>query len=342
MIGFYPKGKRAKLNCQLSCQKFSINTALQVKISVIVLMIALSPVAFGQTQELCFTFDDLPVVALRDKQYSYRKAVTEKLTATLKQYQIPAIGFVNARKLSIAGSMDSMEISLLRFWFDSGLELGNHSYSHYDYNRVSFRDYSEDILRGEPVLKDLAAEYGRTLRYFRHPFLHRGDSKEKADSLEQFLKIHGYREAPVTIDNAEYIFNAAYDSARAANDTLLMQKIGVEYITYMEQKLLWFEGQSQKLFGYNMRQILLLHANALNAEYLGDLIKMIQRHDYRFVNIDRALEDQAYQTPDRMYKPYGISWLDRWALTAGHKGDFFRGEPRTPDYILKLSGFEHE
>jgi len=298
--------------------------------------------ALSQTKEICLTFDDMPVVGLRQKDISLQRPIIDKLTGTLNHYSIPAIGFVNACRFYSNGQMDSQKIDLVNRWLDAGLEIGNHTFSHIDYNKVSCREFTADLLIGEPLIKKLAAEHGKSIRYLRHPFLHRGNTKEKVDSLVTFLAEHGYREAPVTIDNTDYLFNAAYDSAIAKKDSALMKTIGADYVAYQEKKLVYFENQSQKLFGYNMRQIFLLHANAINADYVDELAEMINQHDYRFVTIDRVLEDKAYLTPDTFYKTFGISWLDRWALTAGKKGEFFRDEPRTPEFILNLAGVDSE
>jgi len=306
------------------------------------ILLTILGIAFGQTKEICLTFDDMPVVGLRQTDIHSQRLIIDKLTGTINRYSIPAIGFVNAGRAYQNGVPDSQKVDLVNRWLNAGLEIGNHTWSHIDYNKVSCREYTTDIMKGESLIKELAKNHSKSLRYFRHPFLHRGNTKEKVDSLATFLAAHGYREAPVTIDNADYIFNAAYDSAIAGKDTNLMKTIGAEYIAYMEKKLVYFENQSQKLFGYNIQQIFLMHANAINADYLDELAEMILRHGYRFVNIDRALEDKAYLTPDTMYKTFGISWLDRWALTAGKRGEFFKDEPRTPEYILKLTNFDSE
>jgi hypothetical protein len=135
---------------------------------------------------------------------------------------------------------------------------------------------------------------------------------------------------------------AAYDSAISKKDSVLMKAIGRDYVAYQERKLVYFENQSQKLFGYNIRQVFLLHANAINADYIDQLAEMIKRHNYRFVSLDWALEDLAYLSPDTYNKTGGISWLDRWALSTGRKGEFFKDEPRTPEYILHLAGVDSE
>ncbi|NUO83123.1 polysaccharide deacetylase, partial [candidate division KSB1 bacterium] len=38
----------------------------------------------------------------------------------------------------------------------------------------------------------------------------------------------------------------------------------------------------------------------------------------------------------------GISWLQRWAMAQGKTGEFFKGEPRTPEFGLKAAGIDAE
>jgi hypothetical protein len=117
----------------------------------------------------------------------------------------------------------------------------------------------------------------------------------------------------------------------------LMKKIGSDYIIYMEEKLHYFEKQAEHLFGRDIHHILLMHASLLNADYLDALAKMYIKNNYDFVTIDKALEDDAYKTPVIVYGKWGISWIDRWALSQGKRGDFFKGDPVTPEYIKKLA-----
>src|SRR5205085_11641924 len=87
------------------------------------------------------------------------------------------------------------------------------------------------------------------------------------------------------------------------------------YVDYMTEALTRSERQSNALFGREIPQILLLHANVLNADHFGEIARMLQARGYRFVPIERAMEDPAYRTPDRYYGPDGLSWLGRWART---------------------------
>lgn len=302
------------------------------------IILASASVTFGQKKKVCFSLDDLPLVNYGISDSSYQQSLTNKIIASLNKNKIPAIGFVNEMKLyDKNNSAISWQIKLLNQWVDNGLELGNHTYSHPDYNTLSFEAFSRDILKGELFTREILNRKGLTLTYFRHPFLHMGNSKEKNDSLNNFLSDHDYTIAPVTIDNEDYLFALAYKRAKDNENFALMKKIGSDYIDYMERKLKYFERQAYLLFGRQINQILLLHANLLNGDYLDSLAKMFLKNNYEFVTMEEALKDNAYQTSITVYGKWGISWIDRWALSQGKKGDFFKGEPATPDYIKKLS-----
>ena len=121
-----------------------------------------------------------------------------------------------------------------------------------------------------------------------------------------------------------------------------MQLIATSYLEYMQKKIDYYESMSIKLFNRNIKQILLIHANALNADNLDALAMMYERKNYEFISLSDALKDEAYLTKNTVYGRWGISWLDRWAMSMGKKGDFFEDDPSTPDYIMKLAKITHE
>jgi peptidoglycan/xylan/chitin deacetylase (PgdA/CDA1 family) len=314
---------------------------LEKAFSLAIILVALVFTSVGQTRrQIAITIDDLPVVSTRT-DLKTRQNITRKLLAHIKRERVPAIGFVNENKLYKDGKLDEQQVALLRSWLKAGLELGNHTYSHRSLNTISLEDYEADLLRGEAVTKRLLDERNRPLRYFRHPFLQTGRTMEKKERFATFLADHGYKIAPVSIDNADYIFSRAYDNAFDKHDKEMMKKVGSAYVPYMEAKLEYWERQSMKLFGREIGQILLIHANFINSDHLADLIKMFRRRGYDIVALDTVLKDDAYRLPDEYVGPAGISWLHRWALKQGR--DFvIPDEPKVPDFVLKFSGFDSE
>ncbi len=52
-------------------------------------------------------------------------------------------------------------------------------------------------------------------------------------------------------------------------------------------------------------------------------------------------EDDACASPGRYTGPGGITWLHRWALTQGKRGDFFQGEPEVDEFVNALYQVKH-
>jgi peptidoglycan/xylan/chitin deacetylase (PgdA/CDA1 family) len=292
-------------------------------------------------RSVAITLDDLPVVSTR-KDLATRQAITRKLLDHIRDFHIPAIGFVNEGKLyNDAGVRDEAQVDLLRSWIAAGLELGNHSYSHKSLNQFPLVDYEADLLKGEPITRELLEQHGLKLRYFRHPFLHTGRSLEIRDEFNVFLKDHGYRVAPVTFDNGDWIFARAYDNAIDSKNEKLRRQIAAAYIPYLNTKVDYWERQSVAVLGYEMKQIFLLHANSINAEMLGEIAKMLQHRHYKFISIDEALTDPAWNSPDTFIGAGGISWIHRWALTKGRQY-LLPNEPNVPEFVMKAAGVDSE
>ncbi len=299
---------------------------------VVALLAALAPAAAGPQRRLAVTFDDLPVVSLIHTPERWQ-SITRDLLDAVSRHRVPAIGFVNEGKLRHDGSLDPARVALLQRWIDAGLELGNHTSSHLDLHHVSLAEYEQDILTGETTIRKLLAGAGRSPRYFRHPYLHTGRDEKTRHALDSFLTGHGYRVAPVTIDNYDYVFAAAYDRAELAGDAAKRGKIESAYLEYMQRVVSYYESQSVALFDREIPQVLLLHASSLNASTFDRLAGMLEGRGYAFVPLDTALEDEAYASRNDYYGPAGITWLHRWALTRGERGAFFAGEPEVPGWI---------
>ncbi len=240
---------------------------------------------------------------------------------------------MNEAKLYQDGTLVPRRVATLQAWVDAGLELGNHTFSHPNMNVTPLADFQAEVIAGEEITRPMLAEAGTEPRYFRHPFLRTGASLEDRHAFEAFLAEHGYRVAPVTIDNQEWIYARAYDHALARDDRALADRIGADYVVYMDSITGYYEAQSRALLGYELPQIMLLHANQLNADVMDALLAALENRGYDFVSLEEALEDPAYESEDEWVGDVGITWLHRWALTQGKRGDFFAGEPGVPDFV---------
>ncbi len=188
----------------------------------------------------------------------------------------------------------------------------------------------------------MLAARGRKPQWFRHPFLHAGRDAKTRAHLADFLDKHGYRVAPVTIDNSEWIFASAYLKLLERQDDERAARLRAEYVDYMGAKFAYFEDQSQALLGRQPAQILLLHANVLNADALPELLEKIGERGYEFISLDEAMKDSAYALEDGYFGPAGITWLHRWALSQKKPASFYAGEPKVSQEVLDIAGIESE
>jgi len=98
----------------------------------------------------------------------------------------------------------------------------------------------------------------------------------------------------------------------------------------METVVDFFEQRTLEVVGHEIPQILLMHANRLNADLGGDLLTMLKRRGYRFITLDQALKDPAYQLPENYAGTNGISWIHRWSMTKGMPD---KSEPAEPKWL---------
>ena len=167
----------------------------------------------AQTKEVAITIDDLPLNGPQFEAGRLRM-MTDKILAAINNHQIPVVGFVNESLLQVPGETDA-RVAILKAWADGGVELGNHTFSHLGFKDASLNEYQDDFLRGEVVTRRLLKQKGQKVRYFRHPFLQLGPTRELEQSFESFIAERGYKIAPVTVDVMDWMILSAYANARA-------------------------------------------------------------------------------------------------------------------------------
>jgi len=282
-------------------------------------------------RQVAITIDDLPAGNAAFMDAASITDLTSRLLATLRAEKVPAVGFVSEKKLYSWGEVDE-RIKALAMWLDSGLELGNHTFAHTSLNQAGLKAFEEDVIQGETVTRLLLAQHKMKLRYFRHPFLDVGLDLATRREAEAFLSERGYRVAPVTVDAWDWMYARVYEDARKRGHTALQQQLLSSYLSYSDTMFGYAEQLSKELAGYEVKQILLLHANELEVDHLKELVELIRKRGYRFISLEDALSDQAYSMPDT-YVGEGTDWLDHWAVTRGKPA---QGHPVFPQWVIDL------
>ena len=286
----------------------------------------------ARAEDVALTFDDLPQLALTDDA-AYGKTLTDRLLAGLKRNHLPAIGFVVGSKLDDDDDEEhAARVALLEAWLKAGRPLGNHTYDHSSLNRTPLADYIADAQKDDDILRPLLARRHETPRWFRHPYLETGATAEAVNGFGAWLKAHGYRVAPVTIENSDWMFAYPYDEAVMKGDAASARRIRLEYLDYTAKCIVWYRAAALDLLGRRPALVFLLHASRLNADTIDDLARVIRHNGLEPVSLERAMRDPAYAFPDAP-DTQGEEWLSRWAQRLHRRLPFNVFPDAPPDIV---------
>jgi peptidoglycan/xylan/chitin deacetylase (PgdA/CDA1 family) len=281
-------------------------TRRQMLASSAAVMAALSlpRLAFAQepakTRKIAITIDDGPATGAGRNLEAFQR-ISNALRESFAAEKVPVIMFINERQLHVDGQRDA-RVDVLHKWLDAGFDLGNHTYSHPRLGNMEVWQFTDDILKGEVILRPLLESRGKKLVWFRYPFLATG-SGDTAKAIEDFLARRRYKIAPVSADYHDYSFSGAYlrhvrSGAKQAEEHF------ATVLKALDEAFTRAETRSIEVLGYELPQTLLIHCNEMNALTLRTTIQRIRDRGYTFVSLDEAMQDPAYNLPE--IRPGGL------------------------------------
>jgi peptidoglycan/xylan/chitin deacetylase (PgdA/CDA1 family) len=234
---------------------------------------------------------------------------SQSILDTLQASSIKAALFVIGR------NVDSDEgKQLLSPWDKAGHLIGNHSYSHRNYNasETTVKDYEDDILRAEALLK----EFPRFRKYFRFPMLKEGDTAVKRDEMRSFLAQHGYRVGHVSIDNSDWAIDQRLTARLKKDPNADLKPYRDFYLDHMWARSLYYDNLARSVLGRPVKHTVLVHFNLLNGLFLNDLLSMYKANGWRPVDAEEAFTDPVFSAKPKVL-PAGESIV--WSI-AKEKG----------------------
>ena len=217
----------------------------------------------------------------------------------IKSSEIPATGFIIAREVT------SQNLPMLQKFHDAGLSLGNHTLSHANLNKMQTDAYIQDIDTADKILSPVLTEP----KYFRYPYLAMGVGDKKQKVLH-YLSSKNYQIAPISIDSKDFIFNQLLLSVPEKQRRNFLTALKVSYLDFIWQQTLKAEEASHNT---SQAQILLIHANLLNAYVLPDIINLYKQNGFTFISLEAALktDDNTKQLAQKQkIKPKKIARLE--------------------------------
>lgn len=248
-------------------------------------------------RKVAVTIDDLPMADFDNHaDDDARLAAVQAICKAFSDRKVPVTGFVNMVN-------HERQPALLEAWRDCGLQLGNHTWSHKNADRVELDAYLEDLRKGDAALKTFLGKDDPL--YFRFPYLRRGKTRARHEAIQAQLAELESTAVPVTIDTYDWLYNSELLKAEDADAETEMRR---SWMWNMQERTLEAERVGEELFGHEPPQILLIHANTINGEALPHYFDWLESRGYTFVSVQDALADPAYAEPDRSLSPSGDAW----------------------------------
>ncbi|MEQ8241653.1 MAG: polysaccharide deacetylase family protein [Cyclobacteriaceae bacterium] len=296
---------------------------LTLKYILIATLTILSEWAVSQ-KKVAITIDDVPnsTLFMRD---NYQSVLLEKLDSL----HVPISIFINENLIYKTDAL-AENFSLLNDWAKKDyITLGNHSMNHARYSKTDFDSFTDEIMTGEAITRQLARKYDKPLKYFRFPYNDLGQDAVQHRQIKHFLAEKNYIIAPFTIESADWMYNAVYKHYLQNNDFTQAKAIGNLYLTKTLEAFDFFEGLSKDTYKRDINHIYLCHDNRLNADMLPQLILELKNRGYEIISLEEALTDTVYQQKDLYEEKWGISWMYRWMETQDERYRYMKEEPST-------------
>jgi UDP-N-acetylglucosamine:LPS N-acetylglucosamine transferase/peptidoglycan/xylan/chitin deacetylase (PgdA/CDA1 family) len=263
--------------------------------------------------DMAITVDDLPTGTGAFPGDS-RRETNQKMIDVFKGHGIKDVyGFVNSANLD--GWTDAQDI--LKDWRAAGFALGNHTDGHIGLTESSAKEYIADIERADRYLAGLGISESER-RIFRYPMLQEGNTIEKRRDVLKYLQRNGYKVAPVTVDAMDYDVNHLYLHEKERRNSAGQNKAILNGIKNARANLNQTRDLSKRLFGREIRHILLLHLANVNAEMLDRLLGAYEAKGARFVSLNDALKDPVYKIDHGQAAPEMASFVQELAYATGY------------------------
>jgi len=284
------------------------------------------------TIRVAITFDDLPAHGPLLPHQTIVD-VHRQILDTLAAHRVPSVyGFINgspAERIS-----DGRRV--LEQWRDAGHPLGNHTWAHDDVGEVGAAAFVQGIDRNDVLLAELMGDDDsarRSRRVFRYPFLRQGRDRAMLDEVRAHLERNAYRLGEVTIDFGDWAYNAPFVRCSAAAAPEAIQALRWNYVHRGVEFLLWSEAAARAIYGRSIPHVLLLHTGTFDAVVLDEFLGAYEQEGVRWITLDEALADTAYQEDVRVPSRFGGTLIEQ---------RIERDHPATPPYHIQSNGLlEH-
>jgi peptidoglycan/xylan/chitin deacetylase (PgdA/CDA1 family) len=310
-----------KMNRLFSAARLN-NFCNQLLLFLTALLLLLPPIS--QAKSIALSFDDGldPINQLESS--SWNSSILEALSNA----QIKTILFAAGKIVdSPAG------LSLINKWGKAGHTIANHTYSHLNFGseQTTLAQFISDTEKNEKLLKNMPG----WKKLFRFPYLKEGETIAKRDGFRSWLTNHGYKSGAVSIDASDWYYNERYLMWRKSHPDEDLSPFRTAYLNHLWNRTIYYDSLSvsEQVLNRSVKLVILLHTNAINAEFLPDIIAMYRSKGWDIISPEEAYEDPIYaMIPTEI--PAGESIL--WALAKQNGVNSLRYPAESDEYEKPL------
>ncbi|MGL4575853.1 MAG: polysaccharide deacetylase family protein [Burkholderiaceae bacterium] len=254
----------------------------------------------ANAQWIAFTFDDGLNPDITPQAAQWNAQILDALAAG----KVTAMLFPSLRH--VGGEAGR---ALVAQWSQAGHTVGNHTSAHRNLGaaRVNLQDVIEDVQQADAAFKHLPT-WQPMLRF---PYLKEGETQATRDGMRKWLRENGYRSAPVSVDTSDWAYNRVFLELHKAGDQARLAKLKTLYVDHLLDRATFYDNLASKVLQRQPKHVMLLHVNAINAQWFGDVITAFRKQGWQIVSAQEAFADALYAKEPNIL-PAGESIV--WAL----------------------------
>ena len=256
--------------------------------------------SWAVAQTLALSFDD----GFNPNTQPQAPQWNAQILAALQEHNIQAVLFPSLARM---GGTDGL--TLVTSWGQKGHLIGNHTASHKSLAdpNITLDEFIADVQVADAAFKDLP-NFTPMLRF---PYLKEGDTPAKRDGLRNWMRDHGYKGAPVSIDASDWYYSRVFADHVQAGDNAKAERVKQHYIRHLLDRASYYDRLAQEVLGRSPKHMILLHTNQINATALPEIIAAFKAQGWTIDSASAAFKDPLYaQAPQTL--PAGESII--WAL----------------------------
>ena len=249
-------------------------------------------------QSVAFTFDD----GLDPQSQAEAGLWNQAILDALADVDLQSVLFPIGRKVDSPAGLE-----LVKAWSEAGHKIGNHTYSHPNLGsrNTTLDGFIADVEKNAQLLQEMQG----WIKLLRFPLLKEGETIDKRDGFRTWMLQNNYRSAPVSIDTSDWYYSSRFLSWKTKNPSAELEEFGSAYLDHIWNRANYYQSLSQITLGRSASHIILLHTNAINAEFLPAMIDMFHEKGWSVVDTEEAFKDPIYDmTPNVIPAGESILW----------------------------------